>query len=129
MIGYSLEIVFITPHFMILDLPPFIDTVIWLFPPILIAMIYPCLQILVEKSFLSIFQKKFTLFFIMLCSLFGLFLLSNGENLALKFSSFRNYSQINYYSVLFAIMGFLFVDIANEMINVIFFHLFQYQKH
>jgi len=119
LLGYSLEIVFITPHFMILDLPPFLDTLIWLFPPLSILIIYPCLQILIEPAkFLSFFQKKLILVGLILISELGLYFLATCESLAIKLSLFHNYSQINYYSIVFSVIGFLFVDIANEMINV-----------
>ena len=107
---------------MILDLPPFLDTLIWLFPPLLIVILYPCLQILIEPvRFLSFSQKKFILVGLILISEFGLYFLATCENLAIKLSLFHNYNQINYYSIVFSVLGFLCVDIANEMINVIFY--------
>lgn len=106
---------------MILDLPPFLDSVIWLFPPLLIAIIYPCLQILIEPTkHLSFSQKKVVLATLILISECGLYLLATCENLAIRLSLFHHSSKINYYSVVFSIMGFLAVDIANEMISVAF---------
>ena len=105
---------------MILDLPPFLDTLIWLFPTLLILMFFPFVQILIEPyKYLSFFQKKLVLVFLIVISGLGLYFFSTGESLAIKLSSFHDYSQINYYSIIFSILGFLCIDVANEMINVL----------
>ena len=97
--------------------PELLDSLIWLFPPLILLIIYPYTMIIIKKICGNqVRQRKNILLFFQILAGIGLLLMVAAQNLLWRMKKFNNSTRIQ--AMVFAIFSFMFVDVGNEMINV-----------
>ena len=97
-----------------LNTPEILDTLIWMFPPIIILFLYPILRIILEdfKNSLLKIRKNCLIFFCFLAIIGFYCLILSQKNIS---KNIENDNKIIFY----AILGFISLDVGNEMLSVI----------
>ena len=107
------------------ETPPLIDSFIWFFPPIFTIIVLPFVKVYIdEKNENKFLYRKILVAFFSFLSSIGIFLLAEAESLTLYFNGMEDKKS----SMVFAIFGFIFVDVSNEILAVFIFKIFFLNK-
>jgi len=115
-IANALEIVYITPFFLKLGLNEWIDATFWMFPLVFSTLLKTPVTILAG-------HKKFqrpTMFILMALSVLGCLMFAFADDFTLR--GVIPWETRRFLMTWLGLSAFCFIDVANEMASVSFFH-------
>ena len=115
----ALEIVYITPFFLKLELNEWIDATFWMFPLIFTTLLKTPVMILAGHMK---FQRP-TLFILMTLSVIGCLIFACADDITLE--GVIPWEKRRYLMTWFGLLAFCFIDVANEMASVNSFSIFK----
>jgi hypothetical protein len=113
----TLELVYISPLFTRMRLPPLLDATVWIFPVIFITLVTPFINIL--TSHLN--YERITHMLIMILSILGCLIFSFLDQVLPKITTDPEEQRV--WTIYLGFIAFCLLDVSNEMTIVYFsFH-------